>query len=219
MSEREEYEKLIELLNDRLARLRSRQAGFGENVPASLAQEIQELERELERLEVEMTEKYPEREAVVTVGGNFVTGGGVLVGGDFVTGDKIGGDKLTVGDISSIYGVEIGSSVAIKGGQQPAAQPGDREQFKKLFIPLLEHASQAEPDIRSRVLDLTNELVIEMMSGASLEEDQRVASLVDMLVSTQPSSKDLVIKTFRAPVMRGMTGPVTNWMIERLESR
>ena len=204
MTERDEYEKLIELLNGRLVRLRKKNADF-QDVPASLAQEIEELEREVARLETEKGDKYPQQNESVQVGGNVV---GEFAGRDlnihvsdlFVMGDKIGGDKISVGDVLTSVGIAIGkgATAVVYTGDQ-AASPVDRGELKKLFIPLLDEANKADPEIRPRLLDLTNDLVIEVMSGTSLEEDQSVASLIDMLVSTQPSSKDLVIKTFAPP--------------------
>jgi hypothetical protein len=139
----------------------------------------------------------------------YVTGG--------VNVDQVAGDKITGGDISSIYGVPVSRSST---AQKVATKTGalDRDHLKKLFIPLMDEASNAPAEVRPRVQDWVNDLLFEMMSG-SKSDDGQIASLIDMIASALPGSKDVIIRTFQDPDIKEMTGPVTHFMIERLEMR
>lgn len=196
MGDKEKYERLLKNLYKKLARLRERQAEFGDNVPDSMTQEIEDLEDEIARIKKEKPELADQSMTAEE-------------GSAIYNVEKVAGDKITGGDIDMIYGVDVKRS--------STSQKVDREQLKKMFIPLMDKASNA-PDLkREKAIILVNELMVEMMSNPK-GNDEQVARMIDSLVKTLPESHSLVVQTFSDPAVKAMTGPMTHFMVERLET-
>jgi hypothetical protein len=88
---------------------------------------------------------------VNTGGGDFV-GRDKFVGGDEVRGDRVGGDKITVGDISGSTGVAIG-----RGAQSHVTQGASAEALAKLFADVYQKidARPEDPDVDKEELTET----------------------------------------------------------------
>jgi len=139
--------------------------------------------------------------AVVVKGGNsgtintgtlVDTGGGPYVGGNVnAGGDFIGRDKITQGV--------------------------DAQMLDRLFAPLLaavaQHAAAEKQDEAIRQL---NDVQTEVAKGTRAE-DHRLGRLIDGLADLVPGAVGAVVKTFATPLLDGIVGPVTRYVLEKLK--
>lgn len=153
------------------------------------------------------------------VGGNVDTGSGDFVGrdevvrgdqvmGDKVMGDKVGGDKITVGDVQ-------GTGIAIGRDAQAQIQQGiSAAELDKLFAPLVDLVHDLPSDKREPAEQKVQELKQEATKGKAAD-DSRLAHLIDGLVSLVPAAVSTVVGMFATPILGGLVGPVTKFVLDR----
>ena len=151
----------------------------------------------------------------VAVGARGVQVGG-SVGGSVVTGDHAvltgGGDHIQVGDISGSSGVAIGRYASATGqqGVDPVA-------LEKLFVPLLQAVVQAAPpEQKPAVAGKVQELKAEAAKGKEAN-DNRLATLVDGLLTLVPGAVSAVVSAFASPILGGIAGPATKWVLDKVQ--
>jgi len=150
------------------------------------------------------------------IGGSVSTGSGDFVGrdqtisGDKVSGDKVGGDKIKVGDVS-------GTGVAIGRGAQASVSSGlSGQELKELFTPLMQTVQGAPQDIRPQAVQTAAALESEVAKGEQAD-DTRMANLIDGLVELVPGAVSAVTAIFVNPVLAGLTGPVTKFVLNKIK--
>jgi hypothetical protein len=143
--------------------------------------------------------------------GDHITGD--KVGGDKVMGDKVGGDKITVGDISGSTGVAIGS-----GARATVTQGVSGAELEKLFTPLMAAIHQAPPDKRAEAQQKTEALKAELAKGKEAN-DSAVGKLVDGLVELVPGAVSALVSMFASPILGGITGPVTQFVLDKIQGK
>ncbi|MET0167378.1 MAG: hypothetical protein ABW318_20540 [Vicinamibacterales bacterium] len=124
---------------------------------------------------------------------NIHTGGGGYVGGSVDTGggDFIGRDKITQG-----------------------ISPRDLE---PLFAPLLAAvAKQAPAGIQATAMSKVEELKAEVAKGEQAD-DSNVGKIVDGLVAMVPGAVGAVVSMFATPILGGIAGPVTKYVLDKLK--
>lgn len=146
--------------------------------------------------------------------GNISTGGGDFVGrdkvvhGDLVHGDKVGGDKLTTGPIS-------GTGIAIGRGAQANVNTGPAEQIAKLLEPIVAAARTAPVETRDQAVVKAQALQQEAAKGKDAN-DEVLAGLLQDLVALVPAAVSAVGAAFGGPLLAGLAGPATNFVLRRL---
>jgi len=158
------------------------------------------------------------------VGGDVDTGGGDFIGrdrivhgdevyGDKVAGDKVSGDKITVGDITGSTGLAIG-----RGAQATVAAGVSGQDIDRLFAPLMNILRDAPPEKRDEAIEKAEELKIEVVKGKDAD-DSRMAKLLDGLVGLVPGAVSAVVSTFASPILAGIAGPVTKFVLDKIQGK
>jgi hypothetical protein len=152
----------------------------------------------------------------INTGGGAFFGGNVHAGGDVtgrdrvVHGDQVGGDQITAGDIS-------GTGIAIGRGAQASVQQGlSAADLDRLFAPLMSAVASAPPDKQVQAVQAANDLKAEVAKGDEAD-DSRMAALIDDLVKLVPGAVSAVISMFATPVVGGLAGNVTKFVLDRLK--
>jgi O-acetyl-ADP-ribose deacetylase (regulator of RNase III) len=153
------------------------------------------------------------------IGGGVNTGGGDFVGrdqtisGDKVSGDKVGGDKIQVGDISGSTGVAIGrdAEVTVSSGLSG-------EELQQLFAPLMRTVQESPQNVREQAVEKAEELESEVAKSEEAD-DTRMANLIDGLVELVPGAVSAVTAIFVNPVLAGLTGPVTKFVLDKIQRK
>ena len=146
--------------------------------------------------------------AVNTGGGDYI-GRDKVVHGDEVRGDKVGGDKITVGNVS-------GSGIAIGRGAQASVTTGiSGADLDGLFEPIFRALRDAPPEKREEAVQRAEELQAEVAKGEKAD-DSRMAKLLDGLIELVPGAVTAVVSTFATPVLAGIAGPITRFILDKL---
>jgi hypothetical protein len=147
---------------------------------------------------------------VNTVGGAYVSGN-VNAGGDFVGRDRIvHGDQITMRDVSGM-GHAIG-----RGAQSNVTQGLSPRDLEPLFAPLLAVVSQhASSDKQAAAVQQVQEIKAEVAKGKQAD-DGRIGKLIDSLVGMVPGAVGSVVSVFAAPILGGIAGPVTKFVLDKL---
>ncbi len=153
------------------------------------------------------------------IGGNLDNRGGSFVGrdkivyGDEVRGDKVLGDKTTVGDIT-------GSTIGVIGRvEQSTVTVGiPAADLERLFAPIMAAAQQADPAQRQAAEQAAQELKAEAGKGKKAD-DTRLAKLIDGLVGLVPAAVTAVVSAFASPILAGVAGPVTQYVLQKISGK
>jgi hypothetical protein len=151
------------------------------------------------------------------VGGNVNTQGDFVgrdkvVHGDEVQGDKVGGDQISVGDVS-------GTGIAIGRGASANVQTGlSGDELAKALAPVVEavQRNSAGAATQAAALQQIDELTQELAKGKGAN-DARIADILDELAKRVPGAVAAVVSTFGTPLLGGLAGPVTQYVLDRLK--
>lgn len=125
----------------------------------------------------------------INTGGGAYVGGNVNLGG----GNFIGRDRIT----------HINS---------PSPQDLERR-----FAPLLAAiAQQAPADMQAAAERQAAELMSEVAKGEHAE-DGKIARIIDGLAGMAPGAVGAVVSLFAAPILDGIVGPVTKFVLDKLK--
>jgi hypothetical protein len=121
------------------------------------------------------------------------TGGGAYVGGNVQTGgDFVGRDKITQGIL-----------------------PRDLE---PLFAPILAAVQQHAPaDQQPVAAQQVEQLRTEVAKGKQAD-DSKVGKIIEGLVAKIPEAVGTVVSAFASPLLGGIAGPVTKYVLEKLKT-
>lgn len=132
--------------------------------------------------------------AVAQGGGTVVGAGATYVGGSVNTGggDFIGRDRIT----NITHGVS----------------PRDLEQlFASLSAAIAQHAPA---DKQALATQQAEELKSELTKGKQAE-DRKIAGIIDKLAEMAPGAVGAVVSLFTAPILDGIVGPVTKYVLDK----
>jgi hypothetical protein len=82
--------------------------------------------------------------------------------------------------------------------------------------PISDLVESAPPTTRSTAALKLNELKEELTKG-SAADDSKMAGLADGLVGLIPSGVSAVVKAFGAPLISGIAGPVTQYVLKKIQ--
>jgi hypothetical protein len=150
----------------------------------------------------------------VDTGGGAYVRGNVNAGGDFIGREKtVQGDRITTGDVSGA-GLAIG-----RGARAGVTQGISPRELESLFAPLLAAVGQHAPaDQRQVALQQVQVLKAEVVKGEKAD-DSNIAKIVDGLAELVPKAVGAIVSTFATPILSGVVGPVTRYVLDRLKGR
>jgi hypothetical protein len=122
------------------------------------------------------------------------TGGGAYVGGGVNTagGDFVGRDKIT-------HGVSP-------------------RELEPLFAALVARvAQQAPPTQQGAALQMVQELKAEVAKGPQAD-DNKLGRIIDGLADMVPGAVGAVVSLFASPILSGIAGPVTKFVLDKLKA-
>jgi hypothetical protein len=139
-----------------------------------------------------MPSKHQEADMAKTTGGN--QSGGINISGkvDTVHGDMVGHDKIV-------------------GAPSPAA-------LDDALRPVIEAIRAAPADKKPEAEEKLAALKQEAAKGKNAD-DSVVAKLVDGLVGLVPGAVSAVVSAFATPVLGGIAGPVTKFVLDKLQGQ
>ena len=146
---------------------------------------------------------------------------GTLIHGDLVRGDKVLGSKIG-SQINTGGGAYIAGNVSATGnfvGRDMYQYGGAGGELEAAFAQLRSAvAGLAALDRREQALRQVEDLKSEAANGKRAD-DGRLARMVDALVGLVPGAVGTVVSTFAAPSLNGITGPVTQFVLEKLQRK
>jgi hypothetical protein len=147
---------------------------------------------------------------VNTDGGAYV-GGSVKAGGDFV-----GRDRIVNGDQISTRGISGAGHAIGRGAQSNINQGISSHDLEPLFAPLLAVvARQTITDKQAAAVQQVQELRAEVAKGEQAD-DSRIGKLIDNLVGMVPGAVESVASLFSTPIVGALAGPVTKFVLDKL---
>ena len=160
----------------------------------------------------------------------YLTGNGAIAQGPEATavgaGGVIVGDKHT-GDINTgtqtrinAGGAYIGGNLTAGGdvvGRDKISHAVSPDDLTSLFAPLLSAIAQLNPPgKRGEALQQAEALKAEVAKDQDAD-DSKIAKIVDGLVTMVPGAIGHVVSLFANPVLNGVVGPVTNYVLAKLK--
>jgi hypothetical protein len=148
----------------------------------------------------------------IDTGGGAYVPGNVNAGGDFVGRNKtVLGDEITTGEVSGT-GIAIG-----RGARANLTQGISPRDLEPLFAPLLAAVAREAPaEAKAEAVQQVQELKTEVAKGKQADIG-KVDKLVDGLVGLVPKAVGTVVSTFASPILGGIAGPVTKYVLEKLK--
>ena len=92
----------------------------------------------------------------------------------------------------------------------------DLKELDKLFQPLKEQVQAAPPDKRPQAETQVQELHAELAKG-SQANTERLTTIIDGLVALVPGALSAVVSMFASPVLAGLVGPATKFILDRIK--
>jgi hypothetical protein len=126
------------------------------------------------------------------------------------SGDGRSGGIDISGSVGSVGGDMVGRD-KITGAPSPAA-------FAEALRPLAEAIAAAPPPTKAEAEAKLAELQAEAAKGKGAN-DGRLAKLLDGIVALVPGAATAVVSAFATPILAGLTGPVTAFVLEKLRTR
>lgn len=149
------------------------------------------------------------------VGGGVNTQGGHFVGRDMtVQGDVVGSDKISVGDVS-------GTGIAIGRGARASVQLGlPGADVAQALAPVLAavQSSTADAATQAAAVQEIEKLKAELAKGKDAD-DSRIAGILDDLAKLVPGAVAAVVSAFGTPLLAGIAGPVTNFVLGQFKRK
>jgi hypothetical protein len=141
---------------------------------------------------------------------------GTHVGGDQVLGDQIGSQVHTSGGNSFGGDVDTGGG-HFAGRDQTIASAVSARELEALFAPLLAVLAQAAPPAQqAEAAQQVQDLKAEVAKGQQAD-DSRIGRIIDSLAAMAPAAVASVLSTFATPILGGIAGPVTKFVLDRLK--
>jgi hypothetical protein len=152
----------------------------------------------------------------INTGGGAYISGNVKVGGNFAGRDQINtGDHIQVGNVGSGSAVATGRGARVDVDDTTSIQT---VQILQHLAPLVQAAQTAQPEKRAAATQTATELVAEASKG-NHADDSRMAHLLDKFVELVPGAVATVASTFASPLLSGIAGPVTKFLLDKLQQK
>lgn len=125
------------------------------------------------------------------------SGGVNFIGGtNTVQGDVVGRDKFDFSEQTGLTG----------------------ESLNQLFLPLMQILEAIPAESRGEAREKVQNLKEEVAKGKGAE-DSRIAGLLDGLVELVPGAVGAITSIFATPVLSGIAGPVTKFVLHKIRGK
>ncbi len=150
--------------------------------------------------------------------GNINTGN--WVGGDLVHGDQVLGNKIGA-QVNTGGGAHVGGNVYagrdFVGRDSIRTQALAARDLEALFAPLLLAVVHHAPaNVQAVAVQQVEELKAELAKDKDAN-DSRIGKLLDGLAAMVPGAIGSLVSTFATPLLSAVTGPVTKFVLDKLE--
>lgn len=154
--------------------------------------------------------------------GQRVDGTQTNISGD-VSGDVYSGTIGQIGErrIDTSGGAYIGGNVIVGGdfvGRDKVVYGPSSSDLGQIFIPLLHAIERVSTPSYQDAVQIAHALKGEAEKGDNAN-DERMARLVDKLVTLVPEMLSTVITVIDTPILKPVIGPVTQYVVDRLRER
>ncbi|SAL59865.1 hypothetical protein [Caballeronia humi] len=113
-------------------------------------------------------------------------------------------------------GVSGTGAVIRRGAQYCVSQGVSQRDLELLFAPLLAVvARQTATGQQAAAVQQVQDLKAEVAKGEEAD-DSRIGKLIDQLVSMVPGAVGSVVNIFSTPMLGGIAGPVTEFVLDKL---
>lgn len=134
----------------------------------------------------------------------------IHVGGEQHYDQRTEGDQINVGNITGSQGLAIG-----RHAQATVTTGISDTVLGTVFAPLWHTLQQVPPENQAAAMQQAKELQSEVAKGKSAN-DERVADLLNGLVKLVPGAVSAVVSAFASPLLAGIAGPVTKYVLKQL---
>jgi hypothetical protein len=124
-------------------------------------------------------------------------------------GDQSGGVNIQGGTVNTGGGDITGRDKIIK--------PEIPHDLEEILRPLIEAISASPQEKRTEAFAKLDELKKEAAKGEE-RDDSVVAKLIDGLVALVPGAASAVVSAFGTPILGGIVGPVTKFVLEKIQN-
>lgn len=128
-------------------------------------------------------------------------------------GDYVGGDKITVSGPVSGTGIAVGRDAHATVTQELSGVDLD-----KIFAPLMAAVQTAPLDKQAQAAQIAEDLKQEAAKGKNAD-DSRMGKLIDGLVGLVPEGVSAVVSAFASPILGGIAGPVTKFVLDKIQGK
>jgi hypothetical protein len=131
-----------------------------------------------------------------------------------------GGGAYFAGPVEVSGGVLVGRGQHVAGDFVQVDQRRASVSIEAVFRPIRQAVATAalRPDQQTEALQALRDLEAEAGKGEGAD-DGRLARLVDGLVDLVPGAVSAVVSAFASPVLGGIAGPVTSFILDKLRER
>lgn len=144
--------------------------------------------------------------AIAQDGGTAIGAAGVYVGGQ------------NAGNINTGAQTNIDTGGGNLVGRDMITHGISPRELESLFAPLLAAIDQHAPaDIRPPAVERVEELKAEV-AKTKQADDRKIAKIVDGLVGMVPGTVGAVVSMFATPILGGIAGPVTKFVLDKLKA-
>ena len=92
------------------------------------------------------------------------------------------------------------------------------ETIRQLFVPLLQSLQQA-PTEKQQAAEEKVQALKEEVSKGKQADDGRIAKLLDGIVDLVPGAVSAVVSMFSSPILGGLVGPVTKFVLDKFHNK
>jgi hypothetical protein len=130
---------------------------------------------------------------------------------DSPTGHQSGGINIHESTVNTGGGDMVGHDKIV-------AQGATSRQLEDALRPLVEAIKGAPPDKQAEALAKVEALKLEAAKGQK-RDDGAVAKLIEGLVGLVPGAVTAVVSAFATPILGGITGPVTKYVLDKIQGK
>jgi hypothetical protein len=118
-------------------------------------------------------------------------------------------------------GIESSGTFIVRGdvkvGQTMHTTQALKQELEEAFRPVQATIASEHPESAQEAAMKLNELkTILEMGKASGTEDKKAAGLLESIQSLAPKAASAIVKAFATPVLAALTGPATEYVLEKL---
>jgi hypothetical protein len=133
-------------------------------------------------------------------------------------GTKHGGINTGGGSITGYNDVVAGDKTEIVRGNKAVGMPLPAETLDHLFHPITNLLQSAPAKVQPAAAEKVQQLKSEVAKGKGAN-DGLMAKLIEGLVSLVPGAVSAVASAFGTPLLSGLAGPATKYVLNKIQGK